>query len=421
MSQEASVYRYGVIDGFWGLVLARGKKISIEIPAAATSPAAVAAAGVIGAAGAAAAGAWFVNPEPTVVAGVGVATALFGGLAVDLVARRQQMAALKKELKSLQSAHKTFETEVAMAKDGMLAVQQVLQEGGGQSQQRMSAMEDEVAVLQSLVARLQSDADDASEARKVERRSTYGMSDEALLGLVRSAVADGAVDLYLQPVVTLPQRRRRFYECLSRIPDQRGGVLTADAYVAAAESAGLIAPIDNLLLFRAVQLVRRAHSQNAQVGFFCNVSRHTLRDRGFLDDFVEFLKENAEIAPSLILEIAQADWTPHDPDATRYMETLAALGVRFSMDRVEDFEFDGALMRRRGFRFVKASASVLLEDDALDANRLKRRLAMNDMQLIVEKIEREKDLVELLEHDIDLGQGYLFGEPRAPIAATAAA
>jgi len=45
---------------------------------------------------------------------------------------------------------------------------------------------------------------------------------------------------------------------------------------------------------------------------------------------------------------------------------------------------------------------------------LKRRLTQDGIQLIVEKVEREQDLVELLDHDIALGQGYLFGEPKAP-------
>jgi cyclic-di-GMP phosphodiesterase TipF (flagellum assembly factor) len=32
--------------------------------------------------------------------------------------------------------------------------------------------------------------------------------------------------------------------------------------------------------------------------------------------------------------------------------------------------------------------------------------------MIVEKIEHDSDLVELLDFEVDFGQGYLFGEPR---------
>ena len=46
----------------------------------------------------------------------------------------------------------------------------------------------------------------------------------ALLETVREALADNRVDLYLQPVVSLPQRRTVFYESFSRLRDATGRV-----------------------------------------------------------------------------------------------------------------------------------------------------------------------------------------------------
>lgn len=190
--------------------------------------------------------------------------------------------------------------------------------------------------------------------------------------------------------------------------------------MAAAEEASLIAPIDNLLLFHAVQLVQRARAPNAHVGFFCNVSRHTLKDRDFLADFIEFLEENHELASSLIFEILQDDWDPGDAELQRYMESLTTIRVRFSMDRVEDFEADGALLRRRGFRFVKTAAGAFLAENGPDAHRMKRRLTLDGIELIAKKVETERELIELLEFDVASGQGYLFGEPQVASEADAA-
>ena len=43
---------------------------------------------------------------------------------------------------------------------------------------------------------------------------------------------------------------------------------------------------------------------------------------------------------------------------------------------------------------------------------LKRDLDRNGIDMIVSKIEKDGELIELLDHNIDFGQGYLFGEPR---------
>jgi cyclic-di-GMP phosphodiesterase TipF (flagellum assembly factor) len=34
------------------------------------------------------------------------------------------------------------------------------------------------------------------------------------------------------------------------------------------------------------------------------------------------------------------------------------------------------------------------------------------MDVIVTKVEEEKDLLEILDYQFDYGQGYLFGKPR---------
>jgi cyclic-di-GMP phosphodiesterase TipF (flagellum assembly factor) len=47
-----------------------------------------------------------------------------------------------------------------------------------------------------------------------------------------------------------------------------------------------------------------------------------------------------------------------------------------------------------------------------------RALRRQQIDLIVEKVEDESLLIELLDSDVDYGQGYLFGEPRPARLAT---
>ena len=56
---------------------------------------------------------------------------------------------------------------------------------------------------------------------------------------------------------------------------------------------------------------------------------------------------------------------------------------------------------------AKATKNVALRLSATIA-AMKR----NGLDLIIEKVEDDAVLVELLDHDVTLGQGYLFGAPR---------
>ena len=55
-------------------------------------------------------------------------------------------------------------------------------------------------------------------------------------------------------------------------------MLDAATFLPAAEAAGLMPTIDNLMLFRCVQVIRRLMTRNRDVGLFCNVSAATLAD-----------------------------------------------------------------------------------------------------------------------------------------------
>jgi cyclic-di-GMP phosphodiesterase TipF (flagellum assembly factor) len=256
----------------------------------------------------------------------------------------------------------------------------------------------------------------------VDRRLLRGIGESEVLTIVRQGLREGRVDLYVQPIVSLPQRKHRFYECFSRIRSADGAIIGPDQYLLGAEREGLIGAIDNMLLFRCVQLVRRIHKARREVAVFVNISEHSLADKRFFRDFAAFVSDNAELAPYLIFEFAQAHVARHGAAVMLELERLSRRGFRFSMDQIVDFDLDVDQLAQRQFRFIKMDAQRLLHaaregEPRLDLHRFKMALERSQIDLIVERIEDEQTLVELLDYPIDFGQGYLFGEPRIAKAA----
>jgi cyclic-di-GMP phosphodiesterase TipF (flagellum assembly factor) len=246
-----------------------------------------------------------------------------------------------------------------------------------------------------------------------------GLDDEAILAIIRDGLQRDRVDLVLQPIVSLPQRKRQFFEAFTRIRAQDDEIIVPDQYIAIAEREGLITAIDNMLLFRCVQLLRRSQSKNQNIGYFCNISPYTLADHDFFGEFVHFMSENAELAPNLIFEFAQSTVADRDEDIERQLGRLAGMGFRFSMDQVASLSLDYDALAERRFKFVKIDARTLIQEfDApssrldIDVVDLKRTLERHGIDLIVEKIESEPMLLDVLDLHVDYGQGYLFGEPK---------
>jgi cyclic-di-GMP phosphodiesterase TipF (flagellum assembly factor) len=242
-------------------------------------------------------------------------------------------------------------------------------------------------------------------------------SQAQILTAVKSAVEENRIDIYLQPMVTLPQRKVRFYEAVTRLRDDKDQILTADDFLGIAEAAGLIGRIDHMVMLRCVQVLRRLMVRNKEVGIFCNVAAATLGNAVTFTQCLDFLEANRALAPSFVLEFKQATFRNLGPTETEHLAALAQRGYRFSIDHVTDLRIEPRELADRGVRFIKVPAALLLDQKQTSASDihpsdLSDLLGRFGIDLIAERIEGERAVVDLLDYDVRFGQGFLFAPPR---------
>jgi cyclic-di-GMP phosphodiesterase TipF (flagellum assembly factor) len=363
----------------------------------------------------------------------------------EIINRRRAARQMARRMGILRKAYNQNKDDLSAARNEVRQIYEALERAGhmGPDPDSMGLREvaAEVKVLHSLVEQLYSDQGSDADARTrimapelpaaersaaaVELASVTGekfrtvnaLDEGAILDIVRDGLRQDRIDLYLQPIVSLPQRKRRYYECFSRIRAADGTMILPEQFIDLATDNGLITAIDNMLLFRCVQLLRKTQRHDYATAFFCNVSPHTIADRDFFPEFILYLESCPDLAPCLVLELSQRDLSELPADVTADLRRLAAAGYRFSMDQVTELRFNLPSMTGLGVQFVKIDGARLLQsviDDAALGGLTALKQTMDDagIDLIAEKIETEKTLVELLEYHIDFGQGYLFGEPR---------
>lgn len=377
-------------------------------------------------------------PQVTPVYGAAAGVAiLFGGLVLQfsLTARRRSRKAAF-ELEDIRQQTRRLAEDLLETQTQSLHWRQAAEQMGKAGEQRVSQVISEVKVLQGLietfaeqqtkyavaaaggsVAQLVAlDGGKPAERPSMPPLQEITREDDTLV-ILREALRTDRVDVYLQPIVSLPQRKTRYYECFTRIRAEDGSVIGPGSYIGLAEREGMVGAIDNLLLFRCVQLIRRTRNRDYDVAFFCNISGESLSDTGFISDFVDFVADNPELAPNIYFEIGQSDLDNAPPESIDNLARLSELGFRFSLDQVTHLDIHFAGLVARSFRFVKVDARFLLDSSTdipsdIAVTDIKQQLDRYGLNLIVEKIERESDVVELLDLEVDFGQGYLFGEPR---------
>jgi cyclic-di-GMP phosphodiesterase TipF (flagellum assembly factor) len=337
-------------------------------------------------------------------------------------------AALRGDIDTVREAHAILLDQIEKVD---ARVSDLVETVAADSQRRTEELSTEVHQLEDLIQRMNDRMEHqlthqvAAAARNTLGRERAPQASH-MLQVVQDALAENRVDLYLQPIVSLPQRRTVFYESFSRLRDETGRVMMPAEYLAVAEPEGLMTAIDNLLLFRCVQIVRRLAKQDRKVGIFCNISLASLGDESFFPQFLEFMQGNKDLAGAVIFELGQAAFERRGPVEARHMARLASLGFSFSLDKVADLDLDFQDLARADVKYLKVGAQMMLDQleeqdgklviaslpdlNASDFAALTRRYGI---EVIVEKVEAEKQIVDILDLDIGYGQGHLFGEPRA--------
>ena len=338
------------------------------------------------------------------------------------VARALDASGLRAEIGALRDAHRILADHLEET-EGVL--EELASRLESETVGRTDALTSEVRMLEDLVARMGEDLEARLAQAPAAALAGVDRQSVARIEVIRDALAENRVDLYLQPVVSLPQRRTAFYESFTRLRDATGRIIMPAEYLTVAEPEGLISAIDNLLLFRCVQIVRKLGRGDRRIGVFCNISPSSLGDERFFPQFLEFMTQNKDLAGALVFELGQAAFQARGAVQARNMAKLAELGFRFSIDKVTALDLDLADLERADVRYLKVSAGVLLAQLTESEGRLAMRgmrdleavdfagvLRRHRVELIAEKVEAEREVIDVLELDVGYGQGHLFGEPR---------
>lgn len=290
--------------------------------------------------------------------------------------------------------------------------------------ERRDALVSEMRQLETLIDRLSMSFD-----KKLDSAGNDGAvppQDDVVLRAVKDALQAGRVDLHLQPIVSLPQRRVSFYEGFTRLRREDGSLILPDEFLDAARRASLMGILDNMMLYRSVEVVRRLAARDRRVGVFCNVSAHSLEDPHFFPFFLSHMEKNRDLAGALIFEIRAATFENRSAAMRAAMERLTALGFRFSIDHAENLGFNLMNLQDAGVRFIKIKGGDMIDqmrdprgprpvstvNRAISGDEVSSVCSRYGVTLIAEKIEEEVSVVEILEFAIPYGQGHIFGVPR---------
>jgi PAS domain S-box-containing protein len=230
---------------------------------------------------------------------------------------------------------------------------------------------------------------------------------------LRSAIEDGQVVPYFQPIVELRTGRLVGLEVLARWLHPSQGVVSPDKFIPIAESAGAIGLLSEKILEQAFAATA---GMGRHLSLSVNISPLQLRDGNLPERIRSIAKAKGFPLSQVILEITETA-VAGGPDGTMaVIEELKALGMRLALD---DFGTGYSSLRRLQvvpFDEIKVDRSFV---QSMTYRRESRKIAATVLGLgyslglttVAEGVETKEQADMLFYLGCELGQGWLYGRP----------
>lgn len=236
--------------------------------------------------------------------------------------------------------------------------------------------------------------------------------------LISAALSEGRLEVQLQPIVSLPQRRTRGYEALPGLRIDENTLLLPHEFLPVVEARGFGPTLDALVLTRALAIARHLASKDGDVFVSCNFSAATWGSSRALAALSRILDKYREHGGRLVIEMPQPVFRALDPTSLGLLGAMSANGVRFALDQVVDLRFDPPALFDRGVRFVKVRATLLQAQGEghvasdIAVSDFAAMLARASVALVAEAVEDNPMAADMIELGVGMGQGNAFSPPR---------
>ncbi|MGX7703927.1 bifunctional diguanylate cyclase/phosphodiesterase [Methylobacterium sp. Gmos1] len=231
---------------------------------------------------------------------------------------------------------------------------------------------------------------------------------------LRSALAEGQLEVHYQPIVAADGSALRAREALLRWRHPREGFVSPGEFIPIAETTGQIRGLGAWALARACT---DAAGWPADVKVAVNLSPAQFVGDGLVEEVMGALAASGLPPERLELEITESVLLQDDEATLAILHRLRALGVGTAMDDFGTGYSSLSYLRRFPFDKIKIDRCFVQDLGQEDGSAAIVRATVGlgkalGMIVLAEGVETEEQAAILREAGCDELQGYLFGRPR---------
>ncbi len=234
---------------------------------------------------------------------------------------------------------------------------------------------------------------------------------------LRTALEENQFELFLQPKIQLHNGQLVGFEALLRWHHPERGILTPDKFIDVAEETGSIVDIGQWVIREACALSKQLQDELCEtLQMAINISPRQFADPHFVSYTQRCIRKAKIDARTFEMEITETMLMEDAKATSDVIEQLHDLGVQIAIDDFGTGYSSLSYLKRFPIHTVKVDRSFIKEipsshDDMAITAAVIAMAHQLKMSVVAEGIETQEQLEFLLEHDCEMGQGYLYSKP----------
>jgi cyclic-di-GMP phosphodiesterase TipF (flagellum assembly factor) len=242
---------------------------------------------------------------------------------------------------------------------------------------------------------------------------------------LKRAMAESRLIYYVDPILTLPQRRNHGYDLVPRLVEEDGTVIDAADFMPRKGNDAVVRHIEGLGMQEAIATARRASNAGTSMTLYVTLSHASLSDPLSVEQLAVLLEANRAVAGSIVARIDAAVWSEMSPVEKFAVGTMVRKGMAVSLSNATSLRLDFADLASQGVRSIRVDTTRLVDrpESLTDIHSadIVSYVRRANIELIATGLVGERQILSLLDDGIGLAQGPHLAGPgpvRAELIAT---
>lgn len=237
---------------------------------------------------------------------------------------------------------------------------------------------------------------------------------------LKSALERNEFALVYQPLCNMTTGEITQAEALLRWNHSEMGYIPPSEFIPIAEESGLIVPIGQWVLRKAVQEAKRWHDAGHKLVVSVNISSIQLEKRDCCE-FIQHILEETGLQPQYLeLEITERVALSNPEEMIRKLNIIRSYGVNLAIDDFGTGYSSLNYLKKYPVRSIKIDRSFVQDAvfEPRDRAMLKALMVMANslhFSTVAEGVETSEQYTLLEEMECDMIQGYYLSKPLSPV------